>query len=263
MFNISEATDIQNIIREDKKNLSQIPPSSYNEICFIINKLKLNKVAGSDNIPPELLKRGGRTLRQKLHKLILMIWNNEQLPQQWNKGTICPVYKKGERLNCNNYRPIAVLNTAYKIFSILLNKRLIENIENKLEDKQMGFRPNRSTTDNIFTVRQIFEKSHEYNIDLYNIFVDYTHTFDSVNRNKLTEYLKKFNVPDKLIRLIALTLKHTRASIKINKDYTKELVVKCGVKQGDPLSATLFSLVIDTILKQMELTGNVTTHLKQ
>ena len=79
-----------------------------------------------------------------------MIWNNEQLPQQWNEGTICPVYKEGGRLNCNNYRPITLLNIAYKIFAILLNKRLMENIEKKLEDNQMGFRPNRSTRDNIF-----------------------------------------------------------------------------------------------------------------
>jgi hypothetical protein len=67
MFNISEATDMQNIIREDTNDPSQIPLPSYNEICFIINKLKLNKAAGSDIIPPELLKHGGRTLRQKLH----------------------------------------------------------------------------------------------------------------------------------------------------------------------------------------------------
>jgi sorting nexin-29 len=192
-----------------------------------------------------------------------MIWNNEQLPQQWNEGIICPVCKKGDRLNCNNYRPITILNTAYKIFAILLNKKLIENIENKLEDNQMGFHPNGSTIDNIFIVRHIFEKSHEHNVDLCNTFVDYTHAFDSVYRNKPIECLKKFDVPDKLIRLIALTLKHTRARVKINKDCTEEFIVKCGVKQGDPLSATLFSLVIDTILKQMELRGNITTHLKQ
>jgi len=53
----------------------------------------------------------------------------------------------------NKYRPITLLNIAYKIFAILLNKRLIENIENKLEDNQMVFHPNRSTIDNIFIVR--------------------------------------------------------------------------------------------------------------
>jgi sorting nexin-29 len=135
-----------------------------------------------------------------------MLWNNEQLPQQWNEGIICPVYKKGDRLDCNNYRPITLLNIAYKIFAILLNKILTENTENKLEDNQMGFHPNRFTIDNIFIVRQIYEKSHEHNIDLYNIFVDYTHAFDSIYRNKVIECLKKFDVPDRLIRLIALTL---------------------------------------------------------
>ena len=69
----------------------------------------------------------------------------------------------------------------------------------------------------------------------------------------------KLEVPDKLIRLIISSLTHTRARVKINRDYTEEFIVKCGVKQGDPLSATLFSLVIDTILKQMELRGNITT----
>jgi len=62
ILNTSEAIDIQNIIKECTNNQSQIPLTSYNEICSIINKLKLNKVAGSDNIPPELLKHGGNTL---------------------------------------------------------------------------------------------------------------------------------------------------------------------------------------------------------
>jgi hypothetical protein len=90
----------------------------------------------------------------------------------------------------------------------------------------MGFCPNRSTIDNIFIVRQVYEKSHEHNIDLYKIFVDYTQAFDSVYRNKLIECLKKLDVPDKLIRLIALILKHTRAKVKIKKDYTEEVIAK-------------------------------------
>ena len=93
--------------------------------------------------------------------------------------------------------------------------------------------------------------------------MDNTHASDSVYRNKLIECLKIFDVPDKLIRLIALTLIQTRARVKIDRDFTEEFIVECGVRQGDTLSATLFSLVIDTILKQMELRGNITTRLKQ
>jgi hypothetical protein len=90
-----------------------------------------------------------------------------------------------------------LLNVAYKIHAILLNKRLSEIIENKLGDFQMGFRPNRSTIDNIFLVRQIFEKCYEYNIELHNISVDYSQAFDSVNRNKIIECLTKYEVPKK------------------------------------------------------------------
>jgi len=93
ILNTSEAIDKQNIIKECTNNQSQIPLPSYNEICSIINKLKLNKVAGSDNISLEFLKHEGRTLKRKLYKLIPMKWNNKQLPQQWNEGIICPVYK--------------------------------------------------------------------------------------------------------------------------------------------------------------------------
>ena len=149
ILNISESIDIHTIIWECTNNQPQIPLPSYNEICFIINNLKLNEAAGSDKIPPLMLKHGGRTLEQKLYKLTLMIWNNEQVPQQWNEGIICPIYKKGDGFNCNNYRPITLLHIAYKIFAILLNKRLMEKIENKLENNQMGFRPNRSNIDNI------------------------------------------------------------------------------------------------------------------
>ena len=81
---------------------------------------------------------------------------------------------------CSNYRPITLLKVVYKIFSILINIRLSKTVENKLEDCQMGFRQNRSAIDNVFTVGQITEKCHEFNIELHNIFIDYTHAFDSV-----------------------------------------------------------------------------------
>jgi hypothetical protein len=80
----------------DREILS--PP--YNEVCSIINKLKSNKAGGIDSITPELIKQGGRTLEQRIHKLITMIWEEKQLPNQWNEGIICPVCKKWDRLDC-------------------------------------------------------------------------------------------------------------------------------------------------------------------
>jgi hypothetical protein len=123
---LSDSPIEQILIEEIINDNQEVNTPSYNEIYYIINNLKTNKAAGSDNIPPELIKNGGRTLRKTLHKLILNIWDNEQLPDPWNEGIICPIFKKSDTLSSQNYRPITLLNIAYKIYAILLNNRLVK-----------------------------------------------------------------------------------------------------------------------------------------
>jgi hypothetical protein len=65
------------------------------------------------------------------------------------------VYKKVDRFDCMHYRPIRLLNIAYKIFATILNQRLADIAEIELGDYQSGFRPNRSIVDNIFMIRHI------------------------------------------------------------------------------------------------------------
>jgi len=186
-----------------------------------------------------------------------MIWETEQLPNQWNEGTIFPLYKKGDRLDCTNYRPITLLNVAYKIFAIILNQRLVDIVESKLSDYQSGFRSNRSTIDNIFMIGKIMEKCYEYNVDIHNICIVYKHAFDSIKRNKTLDSLTQNKIPSKLIRLIKLTLENTTAKVRVNNAYTMEFRVESGVKQGDLLSPTLFSLVIERVFKKLDLRGNI------
>jgi sorting nexin-29 len=180
----------------------------------------------------------------------MKIWNEETLPTEWMEGIICPIFKKGDRTICSNYRPITLLNAAYKIFTILIN-RLTSIVESKLEDCQMGFRPNRSTIDNLFIVRKKKKKCHEFNIKLHNVFIDYTSAFDSVYRDKIIKCLNNYDIPSKLIKLISKTLQDTK--VKVNQNYTEKFEILMGVKQGNLLSATLFSIVTDVILKQLEL----------
>jgi hypothetical protein len=89
-------------------------------------------------------------------------------------------------------------------------------VDSKLEDCQMRFRPTRSTIDNIFIVRQIIEKCHEFNIELHNVFTDYTQAFDSVHRDKIIKCLNKYDVTNKLIKLIAKTLQDKKVRVEIN-----------------------------------------------
>jgi hypothetical protein len=72
-----------------------------------------------------------------------------------------PIYKKGDRKLCSNYRGITLLSQTFKLYERILTNKLTKEIYTKLEEEQYAFRGGRATTDLIFTARQIIEKNWE------------------------------------------------------------------------------------------------------
>jgi hypothetical protein len=128
------------------------------------------------------------------------------------QSIIVPIYKKGDKTDCNNYRGISLLPTTYKILSNILLSRLIPYAEEVIRDHQCGFRRNRSTIDHLFCIRQILEKKWEYNESVHQLFIDFTKAYDSVRREVLYNILIEFWIPKKLVRLIKMCLKRIAES---------------------------------------------------
>jgi hypothetical protein len=120
--------------------------------------LKKYKSPGGDQLPAELIQAGGEMLLSEIHKLINSVWNKEELPGQWKESIILPIYKRGDKTGCNNYRRISLLSTSCTILSNILVSRLSPYIDEITGEHQCGFRRSRSTTDQIFCIRQILEK---------------------------------------------------------------------------------------------------------
>jgi hypothetical protein len=112
-------------------------------------------------------------LHSEIHKLIKLIWIKEELPYQWKESFAVPVHKKGDKTDCSNYRGILLLSTSYKILSNILLVRLTPYADEIMGDHQCGFQRNRSTTDQIFYIRQILEKNWEYNGTVRQLFIDF------------------------------------------------------------------------------------------
>jgi len=85
-----------------------------------IEKLKIHKSPGVDQIPAELIK----AIRSEIHKLINSVWNKEELPEEWKESIIVRICKMGDKTDCGNYRGTSLLSTMYKILTNILLSRL-------------------------------------------------------------------------------------------------------------------------------------------
>jgi hypothetical protein len=114
---------------------------------------------------------------------------------------LCPVYKKGDKLDCKNYRGICLLNVTYKVFAKILYDRLLPHANAAVQHYQAGFQSGKSTTVQLFALRQILEKCNEFNITTHHLFIDFQAAYDTIIRNEVYVGMSELNSPTKFIRL--------------------------------------------------------------
>jgi hypothetical protein len=119
------------------------------------------------------------------------------------------------------------------MLSNILLSRLSPYVAEIVGDHQCGFRRNRSTTDQIFCIRQILGKKWEYNKTVHQLFIDFQKAYDSVRREVLYNILIDFGVPTKLDRLIAMCLSGTCSKVRIGKHLPDSFPMQNGLKQRD------------------------------
>ncbi|VDP32718.1 unnamed protein product [Schistosoma curassoni] len=94
-----------------------VGPPKIEEISMATRQIKSGKVAGPDNIPAEALKADVAATARILHILFNKIWDEEQVPKDWKEGLLIKIPKKGDLINCDNYRGITLLSIPGKVFN--------------------------------------------------------------------------------------------------------------------------------------------------
>lgn len=157
------------------------------------------------------------------------------------------------------------MNTAYKIFADILRQRLLVYSEPSTGEYQGGFRNDRSTTDELFSIRQIMEKCREFNVVLHHLFVDFETAYDKVFRMKLWNAMVELGYPKKLIDLSRMTLSHVRARIRIRNNLSDIFEAEEGLRQGDGLAALFFNIVLEKVIREsnVETSGTIFRKLSQ
>ena len=113
-----------------------VPEPSASKFELAIEKLKSHMSPGVVQIPAELIKARGWTICYEIHKLVVSIWNKEELPEEWKESIVVPIYKKHDKTDRSNYRGILLLPTMYKILSNILHRKSVGIVN--LEFKATG-----------------------------------------------------------------------------------------------------------------------------
>lgn len=226
-----------------------VDPPTRNQIIEAIKALKAGKAAGIDNLPPEVFKLDPELTAEILEPLLKMIWVKEEIPEQWKKGLIVKIPKKGDITKCDNWRGITLLSIVSKVLARIILGRIKPLIELQLRKEQAGFRENRSCIDLINTLRIIIEQSAEWQSPLYLAFIDFEKAFDSIDRECMWRILEIYGIPPKILNLIKGLYDGYKCQIIHDGVLSNPIDVTSGVKQGCILSPILFVTVLDMVMK--------------
>lgn len=266
----------------DKQKESLVAAFTPEDIRLALGKLKNHRSPDAQGLRAELLKwllpkqaADSHPLYETLAALFSSVFKHG-FPSILNTAHLIPLFKKGAREDAGNYRGIAIITVLAKLYATLLEQRLTQAMEKAgvRAPTQAGFRPGRSCADQIWTLQSLIElqtkithpvevkvkRSKRYgNINrflventrkkgkgpLFCCFVDFSKAFDSVPRALLWARLKALGLPDEFIQAIELYYRDVKLRVRTDEGFSDAFPSESGVKQGCPLSPTLFGLFID------------------
>jgi hypothetical protein len=176
--------------------------------------------------------------------------NDSKLPDSWLVSKIISIPKKGNDTSLENQRGIALESTMVKLLNSILRNRIIHIVDPLLLCIQSGFRPGRSTMEQVATVRSIVETCRTRKKSISLVFVDFRKAFDSISRPAIRWVLLHYGLPSALVHAIMDLYQDTTAFIDTRDGPTDPFSTTSGVLQGDTLAPLLFVIVIDYVMRR-------------
>ena len=192
-----------------EENLSTIPTMvSYADVpsmpdtlisqSQLLTTLDEHKASGPDRISSYILKHCADELTPILYVIFNQSLSKCSLPNDWLKANICPVYKKGNRSNVTNYRPISLTFICAKIMEQIIYHSIMDHLNqnNILIENQHGFRSNHSCVTQLITLTEDISSAldHQKQIDI--ILLDLSKAFDTVPHEWLLTKLRYYRIND-------------------------------------------------------------------
>lgn len=162
-------------------------------------------------------------------------------------GVITIIYKnKGSPHKLENYRPLSLLNTDYKILAKTLANRMKEVVGTIISPTQTYSIPGREITDTICAIRDVVHRMEKEGQRRIVLSIDFcSKAFDRVEHNFLEQTMTKFGFGNRMVKWVSLIYKNAKSCVKINGALTDAFPLERSVRQGCPMSSLLYSIAAE------------------
>lgn len=230
---------------------------SISEIQEALTAMAKKKSPGSDGLTVEFYVHFWQLLNDILFKLYKTIEKERIMSRTMRHGLISLIYKKGDRRELKNWRPISLLNVDYKILARVMANRLKYVLPKIISPNQTCCVVGRDISDNIASIRDVIDMVEDNGSEGYIINVDQMKAFDRVSHEYLFTVLQKFGFGPAFINWIKNFYNEIFSAIKCNGFLTNYFSVKNSVRQGCPISAMLYVICAEPLARQILTDTNV------
>jgi hypothetical protein len=231
-------------------------PITVAEVQQSINRLGNSKSPGADGVVSELLKNGGEMMTAVLHRICDIAWQQSEVPMDWLRGVVVPLYKDGDRRAPLNYRPITLLSIAGKVYTGVLQSRLMKWSEanNIIEPEQGGFRPGRGCPEQLFTLTELIKLKRLRKQHTFACFIDIRKAYDTVWHAGMQRKLREYGISGPMYRALCSLYSGCESTVRLGGQlgYTDFFPIETGVRQGCILSPWLYSLFINDLTRLLK-----------
>ena len=166
----------------------------------LLQGMNVNKAAGPDGIPNKILKSCAEEIAPVLTLIFKKSLETGNLPPDWKKANVTPLFKKGDKHTPQNYRPVSLTSICCKLLEHIVCRHVMNHLEknNILSNLQHGFRSGHSCESQlVITMNDLLEAFNDKDqVDL--IILDFSKAFDMVPHQKLLHKFRIYGIDGKL-----------------------------------------------------------------